>query len=44
MLSEYKVNANVGAPRVSYRETIKSEATIDKNLLNKPEVEANMLE
>ncbi len=33
MLSEYKVNANVGAPRVSYRETIKSEATIDEKFV-----------
>jgi len=33
MLSEYKVNANVGAPRVSYRETIQREAEIDEKFV-----------
>ena len=33
MLSEYKVNANVGAPRVSYRETIGREAEIDEKFV-----------
>lgn len=29
MLSEYKVNANVGAPRVSYRETVKRAVEVE---------------
>lgn len=29
MLSEYNVNANVGAPRVSYRETIKNKVEVE---------------
>ena len=29
MLSEYKINANVGAPRVSYRETVKREVEVE---------------
>lgn len=33
MLSEYKVNANVGAPRVSYRETVQREAEIDEKFV-----------
>ena len=33
MLSEYKINANVGAPRVSYRETIGHEAEVDEKFV-----------
>lgn len=33
MLSEYKINANVGAPRVSYRETIRHEAEVDEKFV-----------
>ncbi|MFQ5965559.1 MAG: elongation factor G [Candidatus Scalinduaceae bacterium] len=33
MLSEYKINANVGAPKVSYRETIEREAEVEEKFV-----------
>ena len=33
MLSEYKINANVGAPRVSYRETVERKAKVEEKLV-----------
>lgn len=33
MLSEYKVNANVGAPRVSYRETVEREVELEEKFI-----------
>lgn len=33
MLSEYKINANVGAPRVSYRETVKRKVEVEAKFI-----------
>lgn len=41
LLREFKVEATVGKPQVSYKETIRKEASVDENMLDNPVVVVN---
>lgn len=43
MIREFRVEANVGKPQVSYKETITKQVTVKRNTLSSLVVEDNML-